>query len=140
MRIETMHVKNYKALQDVRLVDLPQYCVFVGVNGSGKSTLFNVLGFLRDSLTNNVRQALQVRGGFREVVSRGHGDEAIQIELQFRMLIAGVERLVTYILSIVQDIGKPIIKREILRYKRGRYGSPYHFLDFSYGSGYSIHQ
>lgn len=30
------------------------------------------------------------------------------------------------------------VRREVLRYKRGRYGSPYHFLDFSGGVGYAI--
>ena len=33
---------------------------------------------------------------------------------------------------------RPVIKREILRYKRGEYGSPYHFLDFRKGKGYAI--
>jgi predicted ATPase len=32
----------------------------------------------------------------------------------------------------------PVVLREILRYKRGRYGSPFHFLDFSQGEGYAI--
>lgn len=30
------------------------------------------------------------------------------------------------------------MQRELLRYKRGRYGSPFHFLDFSAGEGYAI--
>ena len=34
--------------------------------------------------------------------------------------------------------GSPIVQRELLRYKRGRYGSPYHFLDFAAGEGYAI--
>jgi predicted ATPase len=34
--------------------------------------------------------------------------------------------------------GRPVVIREILRYKRGRHGSPYHFLDFTRGSGYAI--
>jgi predicted ATPase len=41
-------------------------------------------------------------------------------------------------LEIAEDKGRPVIRREILRYKRGPYGSPYHFLDFSNGSGYAI--
>lgn len=138
MRIETLKIRNFKALQNLTLTDIPSYSVFVGANGSGKSTLFDVFGFLRDCLIGNVRQALQIRGSFREVVSRGHQDEEIQIELQFRMEIAGVQRLVTYQLTIVQDDGRPVVDREILRYKRGRHGAPYHFLDFSRGSGYAI--
>lgn len=138
MRIESIRLKNYKLFQDVTLQDIPKFCVIVGANGSGKSTLFDVLGFLRDSLTGNVRQALDARGRFKEVVSRGHESETILIELQYRMLIAGVSRLVTYFLEIGEVKGKPVVRREILRYKRGPYGSPFHFLDFQNGSGYAI--
>ena len=31
-----------------------------------------------------------------------------------------------------------MVSREILRYKRGRYGSPFHFLDFAQGKGYAV--
>lgn len=54
------------------------------------------------------------------------------------MEITGVERLVTYSIEIGEDNGIPIVQRELLRYKRGRYGSPYHFLNFSKGEGYAI--
>ena len=138
MRIESIRVKNYKVLQDIFIDNLPPFAVFVGANGSGKTTLFDVFGFLRDSLKNNVRQALQVRGGFREVVSRGHQDEDIVIEIKFRLLINQVERLVTYSLEIGQENKRPLVKREVLRYKRGAYGSPFHFLDFAYGQGWAV--
>jgi predicted ATPase len=54
-----------------------------------------VFGFLRDALHGNVRQALDARGRFNEVVSRGHEGEPITIEIQVRLQIAGRERLVT---------------------------------------------
>ncbi|MEZ5430888.1 MAG: hypothetical protein R3F31_06835 [Verrucomicrobiales bacterium] len=38
------------------------------------------------------------------------------------MEIADRQRLVTYLLEIGQEAGKPIVRREILRYKRGRHG------------------
>jgi predicted ATPase len=138
MRIESITLKNYKALQDVALPSLPPYAVFVGPNGSGKTTLFDCFGFLKDCLTNNVRSGLQKRGGYKEVVSRTKAGEPIVIELQFRMPIVGIERLVTYHLRIEEKKEKPVVAREILRYKRGRYGSPYHFLDFAYGEGYAV--
>ena len=34
--------------------------------------------------------------------------------------------------------GSPYVKKESLRYKRGRYGAPYYFLKFENGEGYSI--
>ncbi len=139
MHIESLRLKNFKSFKDAEMRDIPHYCVVVGANGTGKSTLFDVFGFLKDCLIFNVRQALQVRGGFSEVISRGvDASGEIEIEVKFRMEIASVERLVTYILKIGRQDNRPLVTREILRYKRGRYGSPYHFLDFSKGNGYAI--
>jgi predicted ATPase len=140
MRIETLRLKNFKAFRDVHLKDIPPFMVVVGANGSGKSTLFDVFGFLHDCLKGNVRQALDKRGRFREVLSRGCNPlkDSILIELQYRMEITGVERLVTYSLEIGERKGHPVVLKELLRYKRGRYGSPFHFLSFSNGEGYAI--
>jgi len=73
--------------------------------------------------------------GFKEVVTRGHENEAIEIEIGFRLEIQGRSRRVTYVLCIKEENGYPYIEREILRYKRGRHGAPYHYLDFSRGEG-----
>ncbi|ACK66707.1 conserved hypothetical protein [Rippkaea orientalis PCC 8801] len=138
MQITSLTIKNYKAFQNITINNMPRFCVFVGANGTGKSTLFDVFGFLRDSLKNNVRQSLQVRGGFKEVITREHEDEDICFEVKFRMKILDKERLVTYVLKIGLENNKPIIKREMLRYKRGSQGSPFHFLDFKNGQGFAI--
>lgn len=138
MQIESIRLKNFRTFQDLTLTNIPALAFFIGANGAGKSTLFKVFSFLKDALENNVRTALQREGGFGEWVSRGHENEAIVIEVQFRLEITGVERLVTYHLTIAEENGRPIVEREILRYKRGRHGSPFHFLDFSRGSGYAI--
>jgi len=138
MQIESIKIKNYRVFQDVKIVNMPRFCVVIGANGSGKSTLFDIFGFLRDCLNQNVRQALQVRGGFKEVISRNKTNENIEIHLQFRMKITDTERLVTYVLIIGQENNFPVIRREILRYKRAAHGSPFHFLDFSMGEGYAI--
>lgn len=142
MRIETIRVRNFKSLQSVELKNLPAFCVFVGRNGSGKTTLFRVFAFLKHCLEHNVRSALNSEGGrngFKEVITRGHEQESIDIEIQFRMKIAGYNRLVTYSLEIAQDKkGLPFVRREIMRYKRGSAGKPFHFLDFQNGEGYAI--
>jgi|GEM_PF-1587400 len=129
MRIECLKLKNFKVFRNIEMKDIPRFCVLVGANGTGKSTLFDVFGFLKDCLTFNITRAFQSRGGFKEVVSRGHDTESIVIELQFRMPNSNVERLVTYHLEIGTEGGRPVVDREILRYKRGAYGSPYHFRD-----------
>ncbi|MBL0508516.1 MULTISPECIES: AAA family ATPase [Aeromonas] len=140
MKIESIKLKNFKAFRDVHLKDIPSFLVVVGANGAGKSTLFDVFGFLHDCLKGNVRQALDKRGRFSEVLSRGCNvkEDSILIELQYRMEITNVERLVTYSIEIGEKNGIPIVLRELLRYKRGRYGSPFHFLNFTKGEGYAI--
>jgi len=142
MNIETIRIKNFKALRHIEINNIPAYCVLVGRNGTGKTTLFRVFSFLKNCLAKNVRMALNIEGGrngLKEVLSRGHEDEDLEIEIQFRLDIAGVNRLVTYRLEIGETINRsPIVKREILRYKRGRHGSPFHFIDFAHGEGYAI--
>jgi predicted ATPase len=137
MRIETIRLKNFKAFRETELTNLPTMAVFVGANGSGKSTLFKVFGFLSNALKGNIKSALAPEGGFKEVMSRGQKGQ-IEIELQFKLEIAGRDRLVTYRLEIAEVNGQPLVAREILRYKRGAYGSPFHFLDFANGEGYAI--
>lgn len=140
MRIESIEIKNYRVFQDVKIGDanenpLSNLSVFVGANGTGKSTLFDVFGFLRDALIGNVHSALQKRGGFKEVRSR-NTDGPITFEIKFRE--SSKKPLVTYNLEINERDGRPIVAREILKYRRGSGGKPWHFLDFSEGQGFAI--
>ena len=134
MQIETLEIKNYRLFRDAKLEGLPQLVIVVGANGSGKSTLFDVFSFLREALTQNVPQAVARRGGFRELVSRG-GEGPIGITVKFR---ESGGRLATYLLEIASDEGRPVVHREILRFRRGQYGQPWHFVDFSRGKGTAI--
>ena len=141
IRIEGIRLKNYKVFKDVTIPDIPRMCVIVGANGAGKSTLFDVFGFLRDSLTDNVQIALSKRGGFKEVRTRD-ADGAIEIELKFRFRVATrtTEKtpLATYTLAINDRSGQVIIEREELRYRRGSHGQPWKFLAFYDGSGEAV--
>ncbi|HQS31862.1 MAG: chromosome segregation protein SMC [Polaromonas sp. 39-63-203] len=139
MQIESIEIKNYRLFRDTKLENIPRLCVLVGANGTGKSTLFDVFSFLKDALAMNVGKAVTKRGGYKELASRGFSEQPIEFTLQFRMEITGKDRLVTYVLKIAPGKdGRPIVEREVLRYKRGSYGAPFRFLDFSRGRGYAI--
>lgn len=141
MRIESIRLKNFRAFKDVTLKDIPKFCVLVGANGTGKSTLFSVFDFLRAAMTTNITAALGKLGGsrgFKEVRSRGC-DGPIEIELKIRAdLGRKASNLITYSLSIDEQNGRPVVAREILRYRRGSGGQPWKFLDFSYGQGEAV--
>ncbi|MDB9451797.1 AAA family ATPase [Dolichospermum circinale] len=140
MKIESIHLKNFKAFKDVEIKKIPKMCVFVGANGTGKTTIFNVFSFLKDALTDNVHVALTKLGGgrgFQEVRSR-NSTGPIEIELKFRIPQGEKSPLVTYSLTINEEDGRPIIEREILQYRRGSKGQPWRFIDFSNGKGQAV--
>lgn len=134
MQIETLEIKNFRLFRDAKLTSLPRLTIVVGANGAGKSTLFDVFSFLKESLNHNVAQAVARRGGFRELISRGETGP-VGITVKFR---ESGGRLATYSLLVAEEDGKAIVEREILRYKRGSYGRPWHFVDFSRGRGTAI--
>jgi len=118
--------------------DIPRLAILIGANGTGKSTLFSVFGFLRDAMNTNVRTALSKLGGsrgFNEVRSRG-AQGPIEIEIKFR--VKPGRPLITYSISIGTRRNRPVVEREILRYRRYSHGRPWHFLDFQCGKGYAV--
>lgn len=138
MQIEQIRIENFRAFKNVQMRDIPRFAVLVGANGTGKSTLFSVFGFLRDAMNSNVRTALSKLGGsrgFSEVRSR-NARGPIKIEIKYRTRPGGP--LVTYSIAIREQGKKPVVEREILRYRRFSYGRPWHFLDFSQGRGFAV--
>jgi predicted ATPase len=138
MRIEYLRLKNFRAFRNVEMKDIPRMAVIVGANGTGKSTLFQVFGFLRDAMRDNLHSALLRIGGsrgFKEVRSRNsEGD--IEIEIKFR--ISEESPRISYELHVGLDDDAPVVSREVLKYRRGSKGQPWHFLDFSRGKGTAV--
>ncbi|HEY9853454.1 MAG TPA: AAA family ATPase [Leptolyngbyaceae cyanobacterium] len=132
--IEQISVKNYRVLQNVTLKDIKAFSIFLGPNGSGKTTFFDVIGFLSDCLTTNVRKALEKRGRFQEVISRDSKSQEIEIVIKYRE--DKNSRIITYTVAIGLQNGSPIVSRETLRWRRGSSrGKPFDILKFEYGEG-----
>ncbi len=138
MKLESIKLKNFKAFQDAELKTIPRMCVLVGANGTGKSTLLSVFGFLKDAITEDIPVALTRLGGsrgFQEARSR-NSKGPIEIELKFR--VKDNSPLITYTLAIDEMEGRPVVTREVLKYRRGSKGQPWHFLDFENGQGTAV--
>ena len=134
--IEAIEIENYRALQEVRIDKLKPFTVLVGPNGSGKSTLFDVFAFLATCFTSGIRHAWDKRGGARQLHSRdSEGPIAIQISYREH---PNKKRL-TYRLELDEQRGRPVVSRELLRWKRGDGpGRPSHILEFNNGTGYVV--
>ena len=136
MQIESLKVRNFRVFKDVKVERLPPMAVFLGQNGAGKTTFFDIFGFLHDSLNSNIRSALSKRGGFHEVISREQ-DENIQFEIKFRP--SPNEPVITYELTIgLNERSAPIVKKEVMRFRRGQHGAPWKILEFTNGNGEAV--
>lgn len=133
MKIESLKIHNFKVFKDAEITNIPNMAVFLGRNGVGKTTFFDIFGFLHDCLNSNVKSALAKRGGFKEVVSR---EQAGDIKFVIKFRPSANEPLITYEISIgLDELGKAVVKKEVLRFRRGQKGSPWKVLDFAYGEG-----
>ena len=133
MQIESLRVKNFRVFKNIQVDNIPQMAVFMGQNGVGKTTFFDIFGFLHDCLNSNVRSALAKRGGFAEVISREQRDDML-FEIKFRPLPE--EPVITYELTIgLDERNFPVVKKEIMRFRRGQKGAPWKILDFANGEG-----
>ncbi len=131
-RIESIRIKNYRALRDVKIEFTP-LTVFLGPNGSGKSTLFDVFAFLSECFTVGLRSAWNKRNRFGELRSRG-ATGPIEFEIKYREIHALPP--ITYHLVIDESSTGPYVAKESLAWRRGKkVGFPYLFLDFKYGEG-----
>ena len=131
--IELLHVKNYRALRDIKLKQLKPLSVFLGANGSGKSTLFDVFAFLSECFTVGLRQACDKRGGLKELRTRGC-EGPIEFELKYRE--KPKTPVITYHLSIDEDpMQDPFVETEWLQWRLGSRGKPFRFLNFHRGRG-----
>jgi len=90
MKIKSLHIKNFKSLVDVEIVDPNPFTVFVGANGVGKSNIFEALEYVSYSKTPNL---VDLFGGFVSVRTFGKsGIPKIKIEtldIDYEVLIDG---------------------------------------------------
>lgn len=131
-RIETLRVKNYRALRDVEFKRITPLMVLLGPNGSGKSTIFDVFNFLSECFQFGLRHAWDRRGRARELKTRGQ-QGPIVIEIQYREKPR--QPVITYHLAIDEKGKGPVVLEEWLQWKRGQRGRPFRFLEYREGQG-----
>lgn len=139
-RIEAFEVTNYRALKSVQLKNLTPLSVFLGPNGSGKSTLFDVFAFLSECFTDGLRKALDRRGRFKELRTRGE-DGPISFVIKYKEnspLRKKTNPVITYKLTINEGDDGPFIEEESVAWRRGSRGKPFNFLLVRSGKGQII--
>lgn len=113
-RIEHLGIRNYRALRHVELRNLMPLTVLVGPNGSGKSTVLDALSFVSDCFRVGLQQAWSDRGYGQELKTRGENG-SVEISIGYREQPAG--KLITYLLEIDEEDGKPVVHKESVTVK-----------------------
>lgn len=134
-RVEYLRVEDYRALRNVELRNLTPLTVLLGPNGSGKSTVFDVFNFLSECFQYGLRHAWDRRGRAKELRTRGQ-DGPIVIEIKYRE--KPKQPIITYHLAIDEGPKGPFVAEEWLRWKRGKHGQPFRFLDYKNGQGRAV--
>ena len=138
-RIESLSVRNFRALRKIDLEDLTPLTVLVGPNGSGKSTVFDVFAFLSECFEDGLRRAWDRRGRVQEIKSRcSSGPIEIEIKYRERPKELRSSPLITYHLELNEVHGRPVVAHEWLRWRRKSRGRPFKFLEFHRGSGEAV--
>lgn len=133
-RIESLVVKNYRALADME-IKLTPLTALLGPNGSGKSTVFDVFNFLSECFQFGLRHAWDRRGRAKELKTRGQSGPII-FELKYREQKS--DPIITYHLAIDEGAKGPEVVEEWLQWRRSNSGKPFRFLDFRRGQGQAI--
>ena len=62
-RIESLHIKGFRSLVDVKLDDIPNPMVLLGANGAGKSNTLRFFELLRETYQHRLSRFVARRGG-----------------------------------------------------------------------------
>lgn len=84
--IESLHVKGFRSLADVKIDNMPRAAVLIGTNGSGKSNLLRFIEMMSSMINDHrLNMFVQLRGGANDQLFGGSDvSEAMEAELAIR--------------------------------------------------------
>jgi predicted ATPase len=77
VNIKKLHIKNFKSLVDVEIIEPSPFTVFVGPNGSGKSNIFEALEFTAFCYRFSIAEAANLFGQL-DILNKRHWSAVIQ--------------------------------------------------------------
>ena len=83
-RIESLHIKGFRSLADVKLDDIPNPMVLLGANGAGKSNVLRFFEMLREMYQHRLSRFVVHRGGADDQLFGGEKEtQQIQASVRF---------------------------------------------------------
>jgi predicted ATPase len=119
-RLIELEVDNFRSLRRI-LLPLGALNVLVGPNGAGKTNVLEVFRFLADVIRTDLEPALDLRGGFGEVVFRGGERQPANMQIKLKATWttnSSTSAPDEYALKIEQRSGRTLSRRETFQFKR----------------------
>ena len=88
MSLQSLHIKNFKSIVNIKIDNVPNFSVFAGTNGSGKSNIFEALEFVRDVVRSGVLYATKKHNGYENIHShklKGDNAKKFKAILEFKI-------------------------------------------------------
>lgn len=83
MKIQELHVSNFKTFKNLDLDGLNSFSVFIGSNSSGKSNFIQIFRFLKDISRSGLRNAVSLQGGIDYLKNTRLGARDISIRIVY---------------------------------------------------------
>lgn len=113
MSLQSLQIRNFKSIVNIKIHDIPNFSVFAGTNGSGKSNIFEALEFIRDVIRSGVQHASKKHNGFENIHShklKGENAKKFKAVLQFKIN----DNYYTYDMEIRNWNKNPLLLEKIL--------------------------
>lgn len=70
MKINKIHIKNFKSITSIKLENISSFSIFAGANGVGKSNIFEAIEFFKTIILLDANAAVKRYGGYDNIHSR----------------------------------------------------------------------
>ncbi|MEA5259006.1 AAA family ATPase [Arcicella aquatica] len=83
MKIKKLHIKNFKSIADLEIIEPNPFTVFVGPNGSGKSNIFEALEFWSLGYKGYSIDLNSLFGGKNNMLHFNHLEQSADVSIEF---------------------------------------------------------
>lgn len=90
MKLQRLHIKNFKSIVDLEIVEPNPFTVFVGPNGSGKSNIFEALEFWSYHLKI---QMIPLFGGAEAIINRKNGLQETELRIDLENFLSTINMI-----------------------------------------------
>lgn len=116
--LRRVRARNFRSLTDVD-VEFGAFNVLVGPNGSGKSNLLKVLEFVRDTSRFDIRQAIDIAGGFDRVLSHAQSaSSAVELTVEGQITAHSTSKAPDSYRLVLEATPEGLKKEEVFKFKR----------------------